>query len=44
MDREVIDLALTIAAAALCGVGLIVAVRVFVPMGRRRRWRPGRER
>ncbi|OPG11305.1 type VII secretion-associated serine protease mycosin [Microbispora sp. GKU 823] len=43
VDQEAIDLALTIAAAALCAVGLIVAVRVFAPMGRRRRWRPGRE-
>ncbi|MEV7803879.1 S8 family serine peptidase [Microbispora sp. NPDC088329] len=43
VDRKAIDLALTIAAAALCGVGLIVAVRMFVPMGRRRGWRPGRE-
>ncbi|MEN3535426.1 S8 family serine peptidase [Microbispora sp. ZYX-F-249] len=43
VDQGAIDLALTIAVAALCAAGLIVAVRVFVPMGRRRGWRPGRE-
>ncbi|MEU6407444.1 S8 family serine peptidase [Microbispora sp. NPDC046933] len=43
VDQGAIDLALAIAAAALCGAALIVAARVFVPMGRRRGWRPGRE-
>lgn len=43
VDREAINLALAIAAAALSAVGLIVAARVFVPMGRRRGWRPGRQ-
>lgn len=43
VDRETIDLAFAIAGAALCVACLIVAARVFVPMGRRRGWRPGRQ-
>lgn len=43
VDRKAVDLALTLAAAALCVAGLVLAARVFVPMGRRRGWRPGRQ-
>ncbi|MFG2077413.1 S8 family serine peptidase [Nonomuraea maritima] len=42
VDRDAVRLALTVAGSGL-GLGLLVLLaRAFIPMGRRRGWRPGR--
>ncbi|MEU7896846.1 S8 family serine peptidase [Nonomuraea sp. NPDC049152] len=38
-DHDAIRLALILGAGALAGIGLVVAARILVPMGRRRAWR-----
>ncbi|GAA3719137.1 S8 family serine peptidase [Nonomuraea antimicrobica] len=40
-DQHAIDVATTLAAGGLSLAGLVIAVWVLVPMGRRRGWRPG---
>ncbi|WP_345396261.1 hypothetical protein [Nonomuraea salmonea] len=42
MDERAIDLAVLVAACAIGLALLVVAMRVVIPMGRRRGWRPGR--
>ncbi|MET8861467.1 S8 family serine peptidase [Nonomuraea sp. NPDC004580] len=42
VDEEAIDLAVLVAACATGLALLVVAMRVMIPMGRRRGWRPGR--
>jgi type VII secretion-associated serine protease mycosin len=41
-DRQTRSVALVVAGAALGGAAVVVAAGVFVPMGRRRGWQPGR--
>ncbi|MBB6350653.1 type VII secretion-associated serine protease mycosin [Nonomuraea muscovyensis] len=43
VDQHAIDVAVGVGAAALALVGLVLVVRMVVPMGRRRGWRPGRQ-
>ncbi|MEU4718680.1 S8 family serine peptidase [Nonomuraea dietziae] len=42
VDEHAITLGLIVAGGALAGIGVVVAARMLVPMGRRRGWRAGR--
>ncbi|GAA2391626.1 S8 family serine peptidase [Nonomuraea africana] len=42
VNEHAISLGLIVAGGALAGIGIVVAARMLVPMGRRRGWRAGR--